>query len=99
MSQGVDFAELFDRSPNPYMVLDRELRYVAANEAYLRVIGARLDRLLGRRVTDVYPNDPDDPNNDSAQLVERRGGDDVHGEAAVRYNGRFVRSRVSQEYA
>ena len=71
MSQGVDFADLFDRSPNPYMVLDRELRYVAANAAYLRVTGARLDHLLGRCVTDVYPNDPDDPNNESAELLTR----------------------------
>jgi len=30
MSQGLDFADLFDRSPNPYMVLDRDLCYVAA---------------------------------------------------------------------
>jgi PAS domain S-box-containing protein len=71
MSQGLDFADLFDRSPNPYMVLDRDLCYVAANAAYLRETGARLEQLLGRKVTDVYPNDPDNPNNDSAQLLTR----------------------------
>lgn len=61
----IDFASLFQRSPNPYMVLDRELRYVAANDAYLRVTGAALENLIGRRVLDVYPNDPTDPYNES----------------------------------
>jgi PAS domain S-box-containing protein len=65
MSSEVDFASLFQRSPNPYMVLDRELRYVAANEAYLRVTGATLEDLLGRPVFDVFPNDPADPDNES----------------------------------
>ena len=48
MPVDVDFASLFKRSPNPYMVLDRELRYVAANDAYLRVTGATLEGLVGR---------------------------------------------------
>ena len=65
MPPEVDFASLFERSPNPYMVLDRELRYVAANEAYLRVTGATLEDLIGKRVFDVFPNDPSDPDNES----------------------------------
>ena len=65
------FAAIFQASPNPYMVLDRELRYVAANAAYLRVTATRLDELLGRRPVDVFPNDPNDPNNDSAMRLLR----------------------------
>ena len=65
----IDFAAVFARSPNPYMLLDRELRFVAANEAYVRVTGTRLADLIGRFVFDVFPNDPGDPNNDSRRLV------------------------------
>ncbi|HZI05917.1 MAG TPA: PAS domain-containing protein, partial [Archangium sp.] len=54
----LDFQALFSLSPNPYMVLDRSLRYVAANEAYLHVTASRLEDLLGRHVFDAFPNDP-----------------------------------------
>ncbi len=40
------------------MVLDRELRYVAANQAYLRVTGSALDELLGRSIFDVFAGAP-----------------------------------------
>ncbi|MFP2924179.1 response regulator [Pyxidicoccus sp. 3LG] len=83
MPEPIDFKSLFDSSPNAYMLLDRELRYVAANAAYLRVTASRLEDLLGRHVTDAFPNDPDDPNNASARqlresftrVLERRAPD------------------------
>jgi PAS domain S-box-containing protein len=63
------FEDLFRLSPNPYMVLDRELRYVAANEAYLQATASRLEDLIGRYVLDAFPNDPADPNNVPAQML------------------------------
>jgi signal transduction histidine kinase/DNA-binding response OmpR family regulator len=69
MSATPDFKALFTLSPNPYMLLDRELRFVAANEAYLRVTASRLEDLVGRYVFDVFPNDPADLNNRSARLL------------------------------
>jgi PAS domain S-box-containing protein len=69
MPDTIDFKSLFEASPNPYMLLDRELRYVAANTAYLRVTTSRLENLLGRYVLDAFPNDPDDPDNASARLL------------------------------
>ncbi len=64
-----DLLAIFDASPNPYMVLDRELRYVAANKAYLAVTGRRLDELLGKRLLDVFPHDPSNPGNDSSRML------------------------------
>ncbi len=69
MPHPLDFKTLFNLSPNPYMVLDRELRYVAANEAYLRVTASRLEALLGRGIFEVFPHDPNDPNNSSARQL------------------------------
>src|SRR5687767_3217639 len=65
MGMPLDYRAIFAATPNPYMVVDRELRYVAANAAYLNVTQSKLEDLLGRRVIDVFPHDPDDPNNDS----------------------------------
>lgn len=47
---GVDYAAVFEAAPDPYAVIDRELRYAAVNAAYCRVIGRRPDQLIG---TDV----------------------------------------------
>jgi PAS domain S-box-containing protein len=63
------FHELFNASPNAYMVLDREFRFVAANRAYLRTTGTRLQDLLGRSLFDAFPHDPDDPDNENARLL------------------------------
>ncbi len=71
MPEPLDFEALFTIAPNPYMVLDHELRYVAANDAYLAVIAINREELIGRRLFDLFPNDPNDPNNVSAQMLRR----------------------------
>lgn len=71
MTPQVDLGRVFDASPNAYMVLDAELRFVAANAAYLRATSKTLDQLLGQRVFDVFPDDPSDPNNPSRTLLRR----------------------------
>jgi PAS domain S-box-containing protein len=65
----LDFGALFRLSPNPYMVLDRQLRYVTANDAYLRATASRLEDIQGRFVFDLFPHDPDDPNNASRLML------------------------------
>lgn len=71
MPAPVDFARIFELAPNAYMILDEELRYVAANPAYLAATSTTLDRLLGRRLFDVFPNDPTDPDDASLHLLRR----------------------------
>ncbi|HEU4407874.1 MAG TPA: PAS domain-containing protein, partial [Polyangiaceae bacterium] len=66
---GVDFGAVFEHSPNPYMLLDRELRYVAANAAYLRATRSELGALIGRRIFDLFPHDPGSPDNESARQL------------------------------
>jgi PAS domain S-box-containing protein len=65
----VNFESIFRVSPNPYMLLDRELRFVAVNEAYLRVTSSRFDDIVGRNLFEVFPNDPGDPANESSALL------------------------------
>ncbi|AKF07443.1 PAS domain-containing protein [Sandaracinus amylolyticus] len=73
MRPELDFVhgEAFRLSPNAYMVLDRDLRYVAANDAYLRETASRLEDLVGKYVFDLFPNVPDDPNDASRQRLRR----------------------------
>ena len=69
MTKRIEIGDVFRMSPNAYMILDRDLRYVAANDAYLRVTGSRLEELVGRHIFDAFPNDPADPNNEPARLL------------------------------
>lgn len=57
-----DFGVLFERIPCAMMVLDRELRFVAANPAYLRTTGSTIEQLVGNHVFDVFPDSPTDHN-------------------------------------
>ncbi|MGA9524787.1 MAG: PAS domain-containing sensor histidine kinase [Myxococcaceae bacterium] len=54
----MDYQKVFAHSPNAYMVVDRELRFVIANDAFCRVTDVRPAEVVGRRVDDVFPNDP-----------------------------------------
>ncbi len=55
MTFQIDFANLFALMPSPYMILDRELRFVDANPAYLAVTGRKREEIMGRFVFDVFP--------------------------------------------
>ena len=52
----VDFETLFDLLPSPYMLLDRDLRYVRVNRAYESAVGRTRDQLIGRVLFEVFPN-------------------------------------------
>ncbi|WP_225409508.1 response regulator [Stigmatella hybrida] len=65
----IDFETLFKHSPNPYMVLDREFRYVTANEAYLRLTASRLEELRGRNIFEAFPHDPENRDNQNARQL------------------------------
>lgn len=50
-----DFASLFRLLPSPYMVLDRNLHYVDANDAYCAVLERRREDLIGVYLFDAFP--------------------------------------------
>ena len=53
----LDFKSLLDRSPNPYVTLDRDLTIVWANREYLKVTMRRLDDIVGRNLFEAYPSE------------------------------------------
>ncbi|MHA6297611.1 sensor histidine kinase [Devosia sp. CAU 1758] len=52
----LDFARIFEALPSPFMILDRDLRYVAVNQAYLDTLSRDRETLLGRRLFEMFPN-------------------------------------------
>jgi PAS domain S-box-containing protein len=56
--RGVDYQQLFETSPVPIVVLDRNLNVVAVNDAYLGATLTRRDAMLGRGLFDALPPDP-----------------------------------------
>ena len=64
----VDFERILSASPNPYVMLDRNLVIVWANDAYIRVTMRRREILLGQNMFDAFPSDPE---SESHQLLRR----------------------------
>lgn len=64
-----DLAAVFEHLPNAFMILDRELRYVGANAAYMKVTGSTREHLIGSHVFESFPDDPDDPNSANVALL------------------------------
>ena len=54
-----DFEALLARSPNPYVVLDRDLRIVWMNDAYLMATMREREEILGQEMFEAFPSDPD----------------------------------------
>lgn len=55
-SPAPDMSALFLNLPSPHMILDREFRYVAVNDAYCAVVERAREDLVGRNLFDVFPN-------------------------------------------
>jgi PAS domain S-box-containing protein len=62
----LDFASLFARSPNPYVVVDRDLTIVWMNDAYLGATMRSRADITGRSMFEAFPSDPD---SDSHRLL------------------------------
>jgi len=59
-SEAPDFGLLFRSLPGCYLVLDRDLKIVAASEAYVDATKVDYPAIVGRHVFDVFPDNPDD---------------------------------------
>ncbi|MDT7835053.1 hybrid sensor histidine kinase/response regulator [Aquabacterium sp. OR-4] len=55
----LDVQAMFNASPNAYVVMDRALVIVGANQAYLTVTGRAASELIGRGLFEAFPSAPD----------------------------------------
>jgi len=57
--QSIDFEALFGASPNPYVMVAPDLTIVTMNDAYLSATMREREDLVGRKMFDAFPSDPD----------------------------------------
>jgi len=77
MTDPVDFREIFDRIPSPYMLLDRDYRYVAANAAYLAAVQRRWKDLEGAYLFDAFPSEGESRSQLETSLEQARDSGEV----------------------
>ena len=65
----VPFDRLFQQSPNAYMVLDRNLRYLEVNRAYELLTGHARDQLIGRSLFELFPGTVNDDGTVQADVL------------------------------
>jgi signal transduction histidine kinase len=56
-----DFRALFESAPGSYLVLTPDFTIVAVSHSYLRATMTVRERILGRGLFEVFPDNPDDP--------------------------------------
>ena len=91
----------FEAVPAPCLLLDDELVILAANAAYVQMVGRSSVDLVGKHVFDAFPANPDDPSGSQSVehvfeepeyglLVEipkgRSYGDDFYRDVAKKYS-------------
>jgi len=67
--QNLNFAALFELSPNPYLVLSPDFRILGANQAYLDVTGRTMDQLRGRSLFEAFPSTEDGAEDESTVML------------------------------
>jgi PAS domain S-box-containing protein len=53
----INFTQLFNLAPNPYVILDRAFRIMGMNDAYLAVTGREREELIGKVMFDAFPSE------------------------------------------
>ncbi|USA40530.1 sensor histidine kinase [Pelagerythrobacter marinus] len=96
----IDFEALFARSPNPYVVLDRDLVIVWMNDAYLRVTMRERDDIVGKTMFDAFPSPEDSDSHRQlrasfARVLETREVDEI---ALIRYDIRNPDGSMDAHY-
>lgn len=56
-----DFQVLFESAPGLYLVLTPDLTIVAASDAYLQATMTQRPNILGKKIFEVFPDNPEDP--------------------------------------
>ncbi|TAL32254.1 MAG: PAS domain S-box protein, partial [Alphaproteobacteria bacterium] len=59
--EGADYRLLFEKLPGLYLILDKNLVIIAVSDAYLSATMTEREKIIGRGLFDVFPDNPDDP--------------------------------------
>ncbi len=99
----VDFQRVFEYCPDLYLLLSTDLDILAASDAYLKATFTRRDEITGRKLFDVFPDNPDDPaadgvSNLSASLQYVLARKEAHAMPVQKYDVRRLDGIFEQRY-
>ncbi|OAH09924.1 phosphoserine phosphatase RsbP [Streptomyces jeddahensis] len=60
-ASGIDYEAVFQALPSAVALFTTDLVYADVNEAFLSSMGRSRDEVVGRRLSDAFPDDPKDP--------------------------------------
>ncbi len=63
----IDYKSLFHAVPGQYLILSPELEILDASDSYLEASRKKREEIVGRRLFDVFPANPADPESDSVE--------------------------------
>lgn len=63
----LQFQALFESAPGLFLVLKPDFTIVAASNAYLKATLTEREKIIGRGLFEVFPDNPDDPNADGVR--------------------------------
>lgn len=81
-----DFERLLDASPNPYVLLDRDLSIVWANKEYLKVTMRDLEEISGKNLFEAFPSEGESYRQLRASLDRVRETGEIDEIAHIRYD-------------
>lgn len=64
-----DFRRFFESSPAQYVVVNRDFRVVAATDSFLTGGGRRREDIVGRLITEAFPDNPDNPEANGTEVL------------------------------
>lgn len=84
----IDFHQLFDAAPNPYVLITPDLTIVTMNAAYLKATMRERDDIVGKPMFEAFPSDPQSESytqlrNSLERVIETGKRDEI---ALIRYD-------------
>ena len=67
IKEDTDYRAIVDGLPGLFIILDAELTIVAVSDAYARSTLTRREEIVGRKMFDVFPDNPGDPSADGVR--------------------------------
>ena|SRR5579863_747789 len=61
MAAQIDYESVFRNLPTPVLILTTDFTITDANAAHMLLSGKTRDEVVGKRVSDAFPDNPDEP--------------------------------------
>lgn len=67
----IDCALILKNAPDLYLIIDPCLNIIEANDAFLKATMVKHENIIGHKIFEVFPDNPDDPNSSGKRKLKR----------------------------